>query len=157
MLNYIKNFIILTNLIFFLYIYQALSEPTLLFESIKFKTKVANLRTGPGNWYPVKWVIKSPGLPLQVLKESNMYKKVKLYDGSLGWIHKDLISSQVTSILIKDTYVFKANGKKIARAMKGAIVNLDFCNKPENPDEIYCKIKHDSINGFILKKYLWGS
>ncbi len=157
MLNYIKNFIILTNLIFFFNIALALCEPVKLYESIKNKAKTANLRSGPGNWYPIKWVLKTPGLPLLILKESNDHKKVLLHDGTTGWIHKILISKKTTSILNKDTYVINASGKKIAKAMKGAIVNLEFCKKSEKPEESYCKINHKNISGFVLKKYLWGS
>ena len=48
-------------------------------------TKV-NLRAGPGLWYPVKWVIKNPSLPLKVIEENDGFLFVELHDGTKYWI-----------------------------------------------------------------------
>ena len=37
------------------------------YRSIKEVTSKANLRAGPGRWYPIKWVIKKPSLPIKII------------------------------------------------------------------------------------------
>ena len=63
------------------------------FISIKEITNEANLRKGPGNWYPVKWIIKTPNLPLKVLEKGDKFDKVELHDGTQGWLSKILTSN----------------------------------------------------------------
>ena len=62
--------------------------------SIKEVTTKANLRAGPGIWYPIKWVIKTPSLPLKIIEKNDSYYKVELHDGTKGWIAKTLISKK---------------------------------------------------------------
>ena len=45
------------------------------FISIKEVTNKANLRKGPGDWYPIKWQINAPSLPLKVIEKESFIIK----------------------------------------------------------------------------------
>ena len=64
------------------------------FISIKEVTNKANLRKGPGNWYPIKWQINAPSLPLKVIEKGEFYNKVELHDGTQGWLSIILTSNK---------------------------------------------------------------
>ena len=124
------------------------------FISIKEVTNKANLRKGPGNWYPVKWIIETPGLPLKLLEESDNYDKVELHDGTRGWLSKILTSKVTNLIVINDSFLVNRSGVIKAKILKNNIIKEHNCNLKKLPD--YCKVRINNIKGFINKSFLWG-
>jgi SH3-like domain-containing protein len=55
-----------------------------------------NLRFGPGEGYPIAWILAREGLPVEIVEEFDTWRKVRLHDGDLGWIHASLLSSRRT-------------------------------------------------------------
>ena len=140
----------LTLLIFILYS-AILSDD---FISIKKVTNKANLRKGPGDWYPIKWQINTPSLPLKILEKGEFFNKVELHDGTQGWLSKILTSSIRNLIVIKDVNLLNSNGKTKARILKDNIIKDYDCNLEKKPK--LCKVKVQNIKGYIKKSYLWG-
>ena len=124
------------------------------FISIKEVTNKANLRKGPGDWYPIKWQINFPGLPLKVLQKGEYYDKVELHDGTQGWLSKILTSSKNNLIVIKNTNLLNSNGKIKAKILKDNIIKSYNCDLEKKPQ--LCKIEIKEIKGYIKKTYLWG-
>ena len=54
--------------------------------SLKFDKVYA--RGGPGEDYDMKWVYHVKGLPLQVVAETQEWRRVCDADGSLSWVHR---------------------------------------------------------------------
>ena len=124
------------------------------FISIKERTTKANLRKGPGDWYPIKWQINAPNLPLKVIEKGDFYNKVELHDGTQGWLSVILTSTKNNLIVIRDANLLSNNGKIKAKVLKDNIIkvyNCDLGNKPQ-----LCRVEIQNIKGFIKKSYLWG-
>ncbi len=124
------------------------------FISIKEVTNKANLRKGPGDWYPIKWQINSPSLPLKVLEKGEYFDKVELHDGTQGWLSKILTSSKKNLIVIKDTYLFNSKDKVKAKILKDNIIKSYNCDLERKPQ--LCKVEVQEVKGYIKKTYLWG-
>ena len=124
------------------------------YRSIKEVTSKANLRAGPGRWYPIKWVIKKPSLPIKIMDENEDFLFVLLHDGTKYWIYKDLTDSKHNLIVIEDTVIKNKKGQVIAKVLKDVIVKEHNCFEKKDTD--LCKVKIDNIKGFIYKKSLWG-
>ena len=124
------------------------------FISIKEVTDKANLRKGPGDWYPIKWQINSPGLPLKILERGEYFDKVELHDGTKGWLSKILTSNKKNLIVIKDTNLLNSNGKAKAKILKDNIIKRYNCDLEKNPQ--LCRVEIKDIKGYIKKNNLWG-
>ena len=124
------------------------------FISIKEITNKANLRKGPGDWYPIKWQINAPSLPVKVLEKGEFYDKVELHDGTQGWLSKILTSSKKNLIVIKDTNLLSSNGKIKAKILKDNIIKSYNCDLEKTTQ--LCKVEVKNIKGYIKKSYLWG-
>ncbi len=124
------------------------------FISIKEVTNKANLRKGPGDWYPIKWQINTPSLPLKVLEKGEFYDKVELHDGTQGWLSKILTSNKKNLIVIKDANLLDSNGKIKAKVLKDNIIKTYNCNLEKKPH--LCRVEVQDVKGFIKKLYLWG-
>tara|TARA_B100000161_G_scaffold206641_1_gene151677 strand:+ start:290 stop:703 length:414 start_codon:yes stop_codon:yes gene_type:complete len=124
------------------------------FISIKEVTNKANLRKGPGDWYPIKWQINAPSLPVKVLEKGEFYDKVELHDGTQGWLSKILTSSKKNLIVIKNTDLLNNNGNIKAKVLENNIIKTYDCNIEKKPD--LCKVELQNVKGYIKKSYLWG-
>ncbi len=120
------------------------------------KTSKANLRSGPGKYYPIKWVYIKKKWPIKIIDQFHHWRKVETINNSKGWFHKSQISSKKTSLIIQPDFLRKkpvSNTRKIAFLSKRLIVDIIKC-------KIYwCKIevKDRRFSGWYKKSYLWES
>ena len=117
-------------------------------------TDKAYLRAGPGKWYPVKWVLKIPGLPIRVIEKNNGYNMVKLYDGTVGWVSSNLISNKKNLLVIEDTVIVDKKNNPLVKVKKNVVLNSFGCFKDNNKK--YCKVKIHNIKGQIKSDKVWG-
>ena len=143
--------IIYISIIFFLIYRISLGND---YVSIKEVTNKANLRVGPGSWYPIKWIIETPSLPLKLIEENEAYSKVQLHDKTEGWISKSLISKKKNLIVINDAVLSDRKGKLKAKILKDFIIK-DY-NCVDKKLTKHCLVKIDNVKGFINKSNLWG-
>ena len=61
------------------------SEPLPRFVSLRADT--VNLRTGPGNRYPIEYVYRRKGYPLEIVAEFDQWRQVRDWQGTEGWVH----------------------------------------------------------------------
>ena len=146
-----KNFVCLIVIFWVFPLYSS----ELQYKSIKKVTKEAYLRAGPGKWYPVKWILKVPGLPLRILEENGNYNFVEIYDGTKGWVSKTLISNKKYVIIIDDTKVYDSNGETKAFIKKNVVLELLSCEQKDVLQKL-CKVKNQRIKGYVNEEKIWG-
>lgn len=112
------------------------------------------VRTGPSMDYPIKWIYKREGLPVEILQEFDAWRKIKDPDGNIGWAHKILLSGKKMAIIRSEAPVSAYDDtemdKAVVRFENGAIVNISECQK------LMCRVHFAPYEGWIEKKHLWG-
>ena len=58
------------------------------------------VRMGPSMDYPIKWIYKKEGLPVEIIQEFDSWRKIKDPDGGEGWAHKILLSGKKTARIL---------------------------------------------------------
>ena len=126
-------------------------------ESINFlslKNNEVNLRQGPSFEYPIISIYKKKYLPVEVLDESETWRKIKDFENNSGWIHISQLSKKKSAINIKNNSVLYKKStiysKPIARLEVGRLVLIKKCK------EKWCKITSGNYKGWIVKNALWG-
>ena len=74
-------------------------------ESINFlslKNNEVNLRQGPSFEYPIKFIYKKKYLPVEILDESETWRKIRDFEHNSGWIHISQLSKKKSAINIKN-------------------------------------------------------
>ena len=147
----INKYYLLFFLIFFAH--SSFSNEKEFFLSLK-KNEV-NLRQGPSLEYPIKLIYKKKYLPVIILDKSGPFRKIKDFENNTGWIHIALLSKKKSAINMKNNSIlFKKPtiySKPLARLESGRLLLINKCNLK------WCKITSGDFNGWIDKKYLWGS
>lgn len=82
---------------------------------ISLRAGEVNLRTGPGVQYPVEWVYRKSGLPLEVIAEYKTWRKVRDWDGAQGWVHQTMLSARRTFIVTGATRTVISKAERTAR------------------------------------------
>ena len=121
---------------------------------VTLKSNKVNMRAGPGKEYPIQWEYQRKGLPLKVVGEFDVWRKVTDHEGTTGWMHVRTLSVK-RMVLITDTTVKihrRANEDSavVAVAEKGVISELESCRGG------WCKIKAGELSGWLYRKSLWG-
>ncbi len=114
----------------------------------------ANLRTGPGRQFPVRWVYVRRGLPLRVLDEADVWRKVEDPGGERGWMHAALLSSRRTVMVVGEVRALRrtpASGARVvARLEPGVLGRLLSCERD------WCLVEVERYRGWLRRDEMWG-
>lgn len=115
----------------------------------------ANLRTGPGEQYPIMWVYEKKLYPLEIVEEYEQWRKVRDLEGDEGWIHVVLLSGKRTGLITGGIRIIfeepDITSPPVARVEAGVIAEIIECN------ENWCQIDVGPEEGWISTDGLWGT
>lgn len=118
------------------------------------KSDEVNMRTGPGFRFPITYVYTRKGLPVEVVREFDVWREVIDHEGERGWMHSSTLSLKRMGLVMEDgVEVLRSDdepGEVVALAEKGAVVRLPVCGSD------WCRIEAERIKGWIQKRHLWG-
>lgn len=121
---------------------------------VSLRSDEVNVRTGPGSGYPIEWVFTRRGLPVEVVAEFDVWRRIRDIDGTEGWVHRSLLRG-ARSILVtgslRDLHEDPSAGSNIlARLEPGVIATLKHCQ----PD--WCEIQVAGYEGWMKRDEFWG-
>ncbi len=113
------------------------------------------VRAGPGIKYPIEWVFKKKGLPVEIVLEYERWRKIKDHEGQEGWIYGALLSGKRTGLVRGDTQASLYKKPKQTSRLKAyleprALVFIEKCALE------WCKIEAQGHKGWLQKKDIWG-
>jgi len=120
------------------------------------KSDNINVRTGPGTRYPISWVYKREGMPVEIIEEYDLWRKIRDVEGTTGWVHKSMLDGKRRLMIKgKEPRIMRSEpdakkGKPILKAEAMVIAKLIECEKD------WCRLQVSGRKGWIEKKYLWG-
>jgi SH3-like domain-containing protein len=121
---------------------------------VSLRQDEVNLRTGPGERYPIDWVLVKKGLPVEILQEFEAWRKIRDSQGSEGWVHQRMVSGVRTVIITGETRTLHADPDAasfaVARAEPGVIARLLECRGA------WCRIAAQERKGWLRRNELWG-
>ncbi len=114
-----------------------------------------NMRVGPGLRYSINWVYRHEGLPVEVVREFEEWRKVRDPYGTIGWIHKQMLQGKRTAIITKRVATLRRspgdNASGVLRAQAGVTGRLLACQTD------WCKMEISGSKGWIEKTNIWGA
>ncbi|MGE3623346.1 MAG: SH3 domain-containing protein [Bdellovibrionales bacterium] len=114
-----------------------------------------NLRTGPGTRYPIDWVLTHQGLPIEIVAEYEMWRRVRDAEGDEGWVHKNALSGKRSAIVSGSSRQLRrdpdANAAVTAHLEPGAVGQILSCARD------WCKLKFQGTRGYLQKTEFWGA
>jgi SH3-like domain-containing protein len=132
---------------------------------VSLKADRVYLRKGPGAEYPVAWEFQRAGLPVEVIREFDVWRQVRDASGTVGWVHSSLLSGRRTALVLpwelKEgqlqpplatlRYDDHETASPVAQVEAGALVSIIACEKG------WCRVSIGSHRGYIEQTKLWGT
>lgn len=114
-----------------------------------------NLRTGPGQRYPIEWVLTRRHIPVEIIAQYEHWRRIREWDGTTGWVNQNLLTGKRYVIVAKGANrpihrQPEAASALVARAEPGVVARLGECR------DAWCRIDTDSVSGWIRRADLWG-
>jgi SH3-like domain-containing protein len=122
---------------------------------VSLKFSVVNARGGPGDDYKLRWVYHVRDLPLQVVAETQDWRRVCDPDGQIAWVHRRTVMERRTVIVEQDHDLVlrkrpdAASGAS-ATVVSHALADLDVCNAG------WCRLRLGRAAGWAPANLLWG-
>ena len=121
---------------------------------VTLRADEVNLRTGPGERYPIEWVYTRKGLPVEVVAEYDVWRKIRDSQGTEGWVHQRMITGNRSVIVSGGTQTLMSDpdpkSSVVARAEPGVIAKLLECQGP------WCRVEAQDVRGWLKRSELWG-
>lgn len=124
---------------------------------VSLRSNTINGRSGPDTKYPIEWVYKQKGAPVEIVNEYGLWRKIKDWEGSESWVHKSMLTGRrfvkvmtpgENNIYNNDDY----QAKVIAKVEDGVIGEIKKCRK----GNAFCLIQFGTVEGWVPKNILFG-
>ncbi|TDQ86364.1 SH3-like domain-containing protein [Dongia mobilis] len=113
-----------------------------------------NMRTGPGEAYPILWTYQRANLPVEIIEEFELWRRIRDHDGIVGWVKGTLLSGKRHAMVRDQRRTLRAEAKNDAPAVAylepGVILRILECSGE------WCRLKVQDHKGWLMKNEFWG-
>jgi len=126
---------------------------------VSLKSDKVNVRKGPSTDQAIVWVFSRAGLPVEVIAESDNWRRVRDSEGADGWVFRSLLSARRTALITPwskgdervPLYSSNSTGSRaVAELQSGVLGNVLSC------DGEWCNVSVDDYSGYVQQDKLWG-
>lgn len=121
---------------------------------VSLKASEVRMRSGPGVGYPIEWVYRRAGLPVEVVAEYDTWRRVRDYEGDEGWVHQTLLAGRRTGLVIGGLQELHATADPhaavVARVEEGVVLDLEACA------DGWCRVTAEGITGWLEEAAIYG-
>jgi SH3-like domain-containing protein len=121
---------------------------------VSLRADKVNLRTGPGDRYPIEWVLTRKDMPVQITAEFEHWRRIRDYEGTEGWVHERMLEGKRDIVVTGAVRPLRrqpvANAAVVARAEPGVVARLLECQGP------WCRVDAGEAAGWLRRDELWG-
>jgi SH3-like domain-containing protein len=126
---------------------------------VSLKSDKVNVRKGPSTDQAIVWIFSRAGLPVEVIAESDNWRRVRDSEGADGWVFHSLLSARRTVLVTPwakseesvPLYASKSTGSRsVAALQSGVLGNVLEC------DGEWCQVSVDDYSGYVQQDKLWG-
>jgi len=128
--------------------------PVPRYVSLKFNK--VNGRTGPSLEHPIAWQYQKRGMPMIIVAETEMWRKVRDINGDESWMRKPALSGDRTVVVLENVDMHtkpRETSRVTAIAERNALLYLEHC-----AESGYCKVRSKTgFKGWVPRYKLWGA
>src|SRR6266478_10135737 len=61
---------------------------------VSLRSDQVNLRVGPGENYPIAWVLTRKEMPVEIVREFQHWRLIRDWQGTEGWVHERMVTGK---------------------------------------------------------------
>ncbi len=112
-------------------------------------------RKGPGKDYPALWVYRVRGLPVQVVGETEDWRRICDPNGGAAWVHRSMVDGQRTIMSLAPgaaplRQAPRSDAAEVGLLNARALATLSRCQGG------WCKVSAGGVHGWLAPGPAWG-
>ncbi len=115
-----------------------------------------NFRAGPGRRYPIEWLYKRRGLPVEIEREFEVWRLVTAPDGAKGWVHEATLMGRRDFLVTGAERMLRdrpqETGRVVAVLKPGVIGRIRACEAGAE----WCRVQVGTYRGWLRRSEFWG-
>ena len=121
---------------------------------VSLRSDQVNLRVGPGENYPIEWVLTRKDMPVEIVRQFENWRMIRDWQGTEGWVHERMVTGK-RGVVVKGGIRAlhrepDAASQVVARAEPGVVARLLECRGG------WCRIEAADNTGWVQRGDLWG-
>ncbi len=113
-----------------------------------------NMRAGPGETYPILWTYQRAGLPVEIIEEFDIWRRIRDHDSVVGWVKSTLLVGK-RHVLVRDAQrplrkSAEAGALPVALVDPGVVLKVLECAGD------WCRLEVKGYRGWMMKTEFWG-
>jgi SH3-like domain-containing protein len=126
---------------------------------VSLKSDKVNVRRGPSTDQSIVWVFSRAGLPVEIIAESENWRRVRDSEGADGWVFHSLLSGRRTVLVspwakgegsVKLHSSRSTGSHAVAELQSGVLGDVVAC------DGDWCELTVGDYSGYVEQDKLWG-
>jgi SH3-like domain-containing protein len=121
---------------------------------VSLRSDDVNLRVGPGQTYPIEWVLTRKDMPVEIVKGFQNWRMVRVWPDTSGWVLDRMVTAErhvVVDRAVRTMYRRPdAASEIVARAEPGVVAKLLECQSD------WCRIDAGGYQGWLHRSDVWG-
>jgi SH3-like domain-containing protein len=121
---------------------------------VSLRSDQVNLRVGPGENYPIQWVLTRKEMPVEIIREFEHWRMIRDWQGTEGWVHERMVTGKRAVVVkggIRALHRLPDSASQVvARAEPGVFARLIECRG------VWCRIETADIAGWVQRIEVWG-
>jgi len=116
-----------------------------------------NVRMGPTKLHETAWIFQRAGLPVEIVAESDTWRRIRDSEGGEGWVLASLLSGRRTALIapwrrneVLPLFAKPGSAEIVAKLQTGVLVNIKSCGAG------WCRVHGDGFDGFLPQGNMWG-
>ena len=113
-----------------------------------------NLRVGPGENYPIEWVLTRKEMPVEIIRTFENWRMIRDWQGTEGWVHERMLTGKRAVVIKGGIRTLhrqpEVASPPVARAEPGVVARLLECRAD------WCRIDAADHAGWVQRGDLWG-
>jgi SH3-like domain-containing protein len=125
---------------------------------VSLRSDEVNMRSGPGERYPVLWLYKRHELPVKIEREFDVWRLVEDMDGIKGWVHAATVTGRRTFVITgTDDVPLRSEAADTSGAVAvlkpGVVGRILACDA----GAAWCRVQVGDYRGFLPRASFWGT
>jgi SH3-like domain-containing protein len=119
-----------------------------------------NMRVGPNTTFPIEWTFQRRDLPVQIVGEFQLWRRIRDVDGAEGWVHSSTLAGRRTVLVRPPGSAPEAALRRrpeegaaaAAQLRAGVIARIREC-EAGSP---WCEVQVAGHRGYLRRTEVWG-
>jgi SH3-like domain-containing protein len=115
-----------------------------------------NLRAGPGTRFPVEWTYTRAGLPVEIVREFDTWRRIRDMDGIEGWVQQARLAPRRTFVVRGGPQTLRRAPDEaaapVAELAPGVLGTIRRCEAAS----AWCAVAVPGARGFLKREAMWG-